>query len=789
MQRLTRWSWIRTLQQFSFPMRPFVLGLASAYAIAGWGAPPLPSGGRFVAGNGAITTGSQSVTINQTSTRGVIDWRSFSIGSSRTVIFENGSGATLNRVTGGDPSAILGQMRASGSVYLINPQGVLVAPNGVVATGGRFVASALNIDPNAFMQGGPLTFSGGGNGVVINLGKIGSSGGDVLLVSRKAVINAGSIDAPKGTVELATGNQVLLQDASGGQQIFVQAGSGGTVINAGTIGAAQVSLQAADGNVYALAGNSAAIRATGTATRDGHVWLVADKGEVHANGTIIAKNADGSGGAVDTRATTLDAGGATVLAGHWTLSAPTFTIDANGANAISRSLGKGTSVDVATTGANSDITVSGNIQWQGGASLALNSAHSVFVVSGAAIRNTGSGNLTVRADATGIDNGGGIGNRGTIDWSRSSGIVSLLYDMNASYSAGTLLANRCWTAAPFSGHITQITAYKLVNNVADLGKVSQDLKGNYALGKDIDVKTAAGTSFSLIAPTDAAPFGGQFDGFGHVVSNLNIQVPDQSYAPYAGLFGVIGTTGVVRNLGVANAAVEGGIGGSYGALAGRNDGVVAYAWSTGGVGSGVPFGGAVGGGLVGWNKGTVERSWSGASVGGNGSYGGLVENNEGRIVQSYATGPINVGGSHTSGGGLVARNTGLIQQSYGTGRVGSLIGDGALVELNDNTGIIEESFAVGWSSDRPTPDTNGAIATLNSGTIRNDVYWNKETTNHLNAVHINDGGTAPPATNGLTTAQMSNPASFVSWSFGPSGVWAMPAGATHPVLQWQLTAH
>ncbi|MDR5763330.1 hypothetical protein [Caballeronia sp. LZ035] len=79
-------------------------------------------------------------------------------------------------------------------------------------------------------------------------------------------------------------------------------------------------------------------------------------------------------------------------------------------------------------------------------------------------------------------------------------------------------AGRC----SLSGHITQITTYKLVNSVSDLGKVSQDLKGTYALGKDIDVRTAASTSFSLIAPTDAASFGGQFDGFGHVVSNLNI---------------------------------------------------------------------------------------------------------------------------------------------------------------------------------------------------------------------------------------------------------------------------
>jgi len=30
---------------------------------------------------------------------------------------------------------------------------------------------------------------------------------------------------------------------------------------------------------------------------------------------------------------------------------------------------------------------------------------------------------------------------------------------------------------------------------------------------------------------------------------------------------------------------------------------------------------------------------------------------------------------------------------------------------------------------------------------------------------------------------------FIGWNFGPGGVRAMPAGATHPVLAWQLDGH
>jgi hypothetical protein len=33
---------------------------------------------------------------------------------------------------------------------------------------------------------------------------------------------------------------------------------------------------------------------------------------------------------------------------------------------------------------------------------------------------------------------------------------------------------------------------------------------------------------------------------------------------------------------------------------------------------------------------------------------------------------------------------------------------------------------------------------------------------------------------------MSNAASFASWNFGAGGAWSMPAGATHPVLSWQV---
>ncbi len=186
---------------------------------------------------------------------------------------------------------------------MINPQGIVVGPSGVISTGGRFVASTLDVCDDAFMQGGgSLTLSGDRDASVVNLGKISSSGGDVFLIARGAVINAGTITAPNGTAELAAGDTVLLQDSASSRQVFVQTGSQGSVVNKGQVEAAQISLQAADGNVYALAGSGTRIRATGTASRDGDVWLVADSGRVEQLGKIAASNADGSGGTVDTQA-------------------------------------------------------------------------------------------------------------------------------------------------------------------------------------------------------------------------------------------------------------------------------------------------------------------------------------------------------------------------------------------------------------------------------------------------------------------------------------------------------
>ncbi|WP_144110288.1 filamentous hemagglutinin N-terminal domain-containing protein [Paraburkholderia sp. BCC1886] len=781
-----------------------VIGMAPALPTFASGV--LPQGGHYVSGQGAIASSGNNVVITQAAgTRGVIDWRSFSIGNRNTVTFDDSGGAILNRVTGNSPTAILGRLNASGSVYLINPQGIVVGPSGVITTGGRFVASTLDVCNCEFMNGGNLTLTGQSNAAVVNLGKISSSGGDVFLVSRRAVANTGEVSAPNGTVEFGVGQQVLLQDSSSGRQVFVQTGNKGSIVDTGTVSAAQINLEAADGNIYALAGGGSRLRANGTADRDGHVWLVADTGLVQQRGEIDARNADGSGGTVDTQAARLAySAAAAVHAGQWNLTTPMFTIDGGAAAALQRSLNAGTSVDVITTGANGatgDLAVASTLRWSGPASLTLAAFHNLSVATGTTIANTGNGNLTLRADSSGIDNGGSIANPGTIDWSASTGTVGAFYDMNGTYSGGVQLANTAWTPGSYSGLVTQITAYQLVNSLGDLQNVSKNLAGNYALGKNIDASATSDGSYMPIGNA-VTPFTGQFEGQGYAIDSLTLGAwsPAAPTTPQLiGMFGTIGGNGVVRNLSVSGTGVNsqtnplfGGLYAYMGMLAAENDGTVVHV-NTSGTLSGGNFSTVdegVAGGLVGGNAGTIVRSSSNVAATTGGTMGGLAGANEGSIVQSFATGSMQSAGYIAEGaGGLVGNNSGSIAQSYATGpttlqgycrgAAGTPCGGAALVAIN--SGTISQSFGTGPVT-QPFYTPIG-VARTNTGTIASDVYWNKDTTGATVGVVY---GTTIPAANGLSTAQMSTPASFQGYDFSETGVWAMPAGATNPVLKWQL---
>jgi len=369
----------------------------------------------------------------------------------------------------------------------------------------------------------------------------------------------------------------------------------------------------------------------------------------------------------------------------------------------------------------------------------------------------------------------------------------------------------------------------IIMTLGHLNAVRDDLSAHYKLGADINASETAswnnGEGFVPIGGNGNASsqFTGVFDGQSHVISNLTINIPT---ADYIGLFGFVGTDGVVINVGLEDGSISGAL--YVGGLVGLNRGTVEHSYisgvvSTEGNGNGI-VGGLVGyngidgtvtdshasatvsgpsyvGGLVGRNDSTLSASYATGNVNGTSIVGGLVGDNEnGAVTQSYATGTVN--GSEFNIGGLVGYNIqGMVSQSYATGSVSGHSAVGGLVGItsyglvsqsyatgtvdgtnyvgglvgNNSFATINESYAAGLV--KGTNDVGGLIG-LNSGEMMS-THWDMETSGRSSACGSNTAPGTCVAT-GLTTEQAVLQASYPGWDF--TGIWIFdPMG--YPTLR------
>lgn len=305
----------------------------------------LPGGGTVAAGAATVTTVASTLTVNQTSQNAVLNWQNFSIGQNSAVIFAqpNANAVALNRVTGADPSTILGSLSANGKVFLINPNGVVFGKGANVTVGG-LVASTLDLSDADFMNG-HYAFAGNG-GSVRNEGNISADGGYVALLGGH-VDNQGMIRATLGTVALAAGNAITLDVAGDGLlNVAIDRGAAGALVeNGGMIqangGQVLLTAQAAGALLRTAVNNTGIIEARGFANREGRIVLLGDmqSGTTNVGGVLDASAPDGGNGgfietsaatvnvASDARITTLAAAGAT---GTWLIDPADFIIGAGG---------------------------------------------------------------------------------------------------------------------------------------------------------------------------------------------------------------------------------------------------------------------------------------------------------------------------------------------------------------------------------------------------------------------------------------------------------------------------
>lgn len=280
------------------------VGLASSSALAA------PEGGVVRAGDAAIVRDGLRTDINQSSSRAVIDWRSFSVDAPERVHFNqlNVTSSTLNRVTGAQVSNILGTLIAKGQVILVNPNGIVFGQGARVDVG-SLIATTSRISNENFLAG-KLQFTPGNPGAgIVQKGTITAVDGGLVALVAPHVRNDGVIQARLGKVTLASGDaftidlagdqlvSLALSDAHVGQLLDGEGKPVTLLINqAGKIDAdggkvVLVGAGTAKAVVDDVINMSGVIKADSVGTANGQIVLLGNAGTVSVSGGLSASGA------------------------------------------------------------------------------------------------------------------------------------------------------------------------------------------------------------------------------------------------------------------------------------------------------------------------------------------------------------------------------------------------------------------------------------------------------------------------------------------------------------------
>ncbi|MBL7152948.1 MAG: hypothetical protein ISS79_04480 [Phycisphaerae bacterium] len=308
--------------------------------------------------------------------------------------------------------------------------------------------------------------------------------------------------------------------------------------------------------------------------------------------------------------------------------------------------------------------------------------------------------------------------------------ISEAWQMDTGSGGPVLSSFNDYVAPELIGSGTADSPY-LISGPGEFGAIyHQHPAGCYRLTGDIDL---GGITWS-VPPIPA--FFGTFDGNDHIISNLDINMPD---VDYVGLFGYVHSDGRILSTGIEDASI---VGRRYvGSLAGYGAGATINCHASGSVIGNNTVGGLTGrryegsitdcyatctvtgeekwiGGLVGYDGSDMTNCYATGEVSGSEMVGGLVGYNVRRTIRNcYATGSV---GKYKDIGGLVGYNNSIIIDCYATG---SVSGNGRLGGLvGTNRSSITDSYAAGTvaGSRSNTGDAvGGLVGQCEDGTISN----------------------------------------------------------------------
>ena len=411
---------------------PTIVSVALAALLAGPGAGLAnPRGGTVAGGQATIGHAGALTTIDQQSEKAIINWQGFSIDAGETTRFNQAAGTraiALNRVTGCDPSQIRGALQANGSVWLVNPQGVLFGPTAQVDVHSLLATTANILDADFlagrydFRYASPNPDAGVRNEGTLSVGEAG-----LAALVAPSVRNDGLINGRLGTVILAGvptftvdfQGDGLVQFAATSSVGAVPDGAAALVQNTGTIraggGSVLLTAAAAAGVVDDVINTSGLIEARGVSVDAGTIVLAGGP-----SGRVVV---DGS----------LDAGAAA--------GAAAGSVEVTGASVV---LTDKAGVDVSGADGGGNVALGRRLDGTGAASEQLIIAPGARVLADATVAGDG-GAIAMRAEdefvyaGSASARGGPLaGNGGTVETAAGAGRLLVVGDVDTSAPAGNV---------------------------------------------------------------------------------------------------------------------------------------------------------------------------------------------------------------------------------------------------------------------------------------------------------------------------------------------------------------
>lgn len=288
-----------------------------------------------------------------------------------------------------------------------------------------------------------------------------------------------------------------------------------------------------------------------------------------------------------------------------------------------------------------------------------------------------------------------------------------------------------------------------VRNYEDLsyiGNPPESMTGSYSLGAnykqiaDIDLSVKNANRWQPIG-AGSGEFTGTYDGNGYTIYNLKITTPsDDATEGYpenitnianAGLFSVIGTGGVVRNVILDTVTIDETEATAAGSIAGINKGTIQYCTVRN---ANITSNATNIGGIVGTNNGTetgsparLDRVSFVGTLSGAHNIGGITSNNiAGTIINSYSRGTFNPTDSSAKMGGIAYSTTSvsLSSDSYKKSYVINCYSTMQVSEINDSP--ISNSMAMIVYSNTNPNGTSILTDTQGENRIYGNYYYSSQ---------------------------------------------------------------